>query len=186
MADSTAPAVVAERPRTELDNFIQKGWNKCKQQPFVPAGILLTTFALLGAVREFKRGNSQNMNRFLRGRVLAQGATVAAMLIGSYFYETSNQEKKEQEQKAERDRMMAILDSFPDTTPPSTSDEPVATTTPSARFNVIKNNKEATMDPSTDKPVRKMRYTGDNDRWQEFLNRKDGGSSKPPSDAAPQ
>ncbi|KAG8869961.1 Respiratory supercomplex factor 1, mitochondrial [Tulasnella sp. 332] len=177
MASSAAtPVAVADRPRTELDNFLQQGWNKCKQQPFVPAGVLLTTFALIGAVREFKRGNSHNMNRYLRGRVLAQGATVAAMLIGSYFYETSNKETKELEQKAERERMMAILDSFPDTTPSSTTEA-----VPAGRFNVIKKNEEAAADPSADKPVRKMRYTGDNDRWQEFLNRKDGGTPKPPS-----
>jgi len=122
--------------------------------------------ALMGAVREFRRGNSRGMNRYLRGRVVAQGATVAAMLIGSYVYETSTVEKKEQEKRAEKERMMEILNSYPDSR--STHVAPAPEPVPEPKL--VRDAKEH-LPELTDQP-RGVRYTGSNDKWQEFFNRK--------------
>jgi len=153
--------------------------------------------ALLGAVREFRRGNSQNMNRYLRGRVVAQGATVAAMLIGSYVYETRSIESKEQEKQAERERMMDIFNNLTDPDAPPPPPPPPAPLTPEQAsrpvhryelINVVKSSKD-----ESELPQRKTRYIGDNDQWREFFNRKPGGggsgegggtASGPPSDGA--
>lgn len=142
------------------------------------SGILLTTAALIGAVREFKRGNSHNMNRYLRGRVIAQGATVAAMFIGSYVYETSVQEQKDHDKAVERERMMQILDSYPTPEPAAVvAPEPpfvAASTKPILRSRTEQEREAAPSSSETNGQPRKTRYIGENDQWKEYFNRKDG------------
>lgn len=45
--------------------------------------MLATCVALIGASQQFRTGNRQAFNRFLRFRVVAQGITVVACVIGS-------------------------------------------------------------------------------------------------------
>ncbi|KAG9287004.1 hypothetical protein G9A89_022968 [Geosiphon pyriformis] len=59
---------------------------KCIENPFVPAGMLLTTFAILGATVGMQRGNSRMFQNMLRLRVAAQGATVIALVGGALMY----------------------------------------------------------------------------------------------------
>ncbi|KAF8302555.1 hypothetical protein DL93DRAFT_2044060, partial [Clavulina sp. PMI_390] len=66
--------------------YWDKGWQKCKEQPFVPLGVLATCVALIGATHQMRRGNRESFNRFLRFRVVAQGVTVAGCVIGSVIY----------------------------------------------------------------------------------------------------
>ncbi|KAF8342854.1 hypoxia induced protein conserved region-domain-containing protein, partial [Cantharellus anzutake] len=77
-------------PRTESD-FWQKGLEKCKEQPLVPLGILATCAAFIGASYQLRVGNRNSFNRYLRARVIAQGATIAACVIGGYVYGSNSQ-----------------------------------------------------------------------------------------------
>lgn len=49
-------------------------------------GVLATCVALVGASQQFRGGNRESFNRFLRFRVVAQGVTIAACVIGSLVY----------------------------------------------------------------------------------------------------
>ena len=78
-----SPAVQSQSPPQE--SFIEKGLRKCKDEPLVPLGALATTAFLTAGFRAFIRGESNKAQVFMRGRVLAQGFTVAAMCVGAFF-----------------------------------------------------------------------------------------------------
>ncbi|KAG8965319.1 Respiratory supercomplex factor 1, mitochondrial [Tulasnella sp. 419] len=98
----------------DAESYLQRGWSKCKQQPLVPIGVIATCAALGAAFRELKRGNSTRLNKFLRLRVVAQGATIAACVVGSFIYSGPIKEAKEAEKRQEREKMMDILASVGD------------------------------------------------------------------------
>ncbi|GFS71288.1 HIG1 domain family member 2A, mitochondrial [Trichonephila clavipes] len=56
--------------------------NKIKSNPFVPIGMLATTAALSVGVYSMKTGNKKRSQLMMRTRILAQGFTVAALLLG--------------------------------------------------------------------------------------------------------
>ncbi|GIY61628.1 hypothetical protein CDAR_588741 [Caerostris darwini] len=55
---------------------------KIKDNPFVPIGMLATTAALAAGVYSMRSGNKKRSQLMMRTRVLAQGFTVGALLIG--------------------------------------------------------------------------------------------------------
>jgi hypothetical protein len=57
-----------------------------KEEPLIPAFAALTCLALVQASRKMSKGDQRSMNRWLRFRVIAQGATIAALLGYSYVY----------------------------------------------------------------------------------------------------
>ncbi|ORZ17987.1 hypoxia induced protein conserved region-domain-containing protein [Absidia repens] len=63
---------------------------KSKDEPFVPAGVALTCFALVAATVGIKTGNKVYANHMFRLRVAAQGFTVLAMVGGSLLYTYRN------------------------------------------------------------------------------------------------
>ncbi|CAO3665043.1 unnamed protein product [Umbelopsis ramanniana] len=65
---------------------IEKLKRKCREEPFVPAGVALTCFALGAATYGMKKGKRSYANNMLRVRVAAQGFTIAAMIVGSFVY----------------------------------------------------------------------------------------------------
>ncbi|KAG2184776.1 hypothetical protein INT43_000689 [Umbelopsis isabellina] len=70
---------------------LQKLTRKCKEEPFVPAGVALTCFALGAATYGVKKGRRSYANNMLRVRVAAQGFTIAAMIVGSFVYSQNTQ-----------------------------------------------------------------------------------------------
>jgi hypothetical protein len=62
-------------------------WNnfkeRIKEQPLVAAGLVATCGALIGATVFIRRGNRKAGNQMLRLRVVAQGATILALLGGA-------------------------------------------------------------------------------------------------------
>ncbi|KAI8085976.1 hypoxia induced protein conserved region-domain-containing protein [Halteromyces radiatus] len=64
----------------------QRMKRKSKDEPFVPAGVALTCFALIAATVGIKTGNKVYANHMFRLRVAAQGFTVLAMVGGSLYY----------------------------------------------------------------------------------------------------
>ncbi|KAG1740523.1 hypoxia induced protein conserved region-domain-containing protein [Suillus paluster] len=82
---STSPAAVPTTPSLHTgESYQEKAWRKFREQPLVPIGTLVTCSALIIAVVKMRRGDSQSLNNWLRVRVIAQGATIAAVCAGTY------------------------------------------------------------------------------------------------------
>ncbi|KAJ0403938.1 hypothetical protein P43SY_009431 [Pythium insidiosum] len=67
---------------------LETGWDKmkrrCQEEPLVPLGCFLTAGVLAGGLRSFaKAADQRTQQRFMRARVVAQGATVLAAALGS-------------------------------------------------------------------------------------------------------
>jgi hypothetical protein len=122
---STSPAAVPTTPSLHTgESYQEKAWRKFKEQPLVPIGVykvflcsvtiqfnlkltswprllgtLVTCGALIMAMVKMKRGDSQSLNNWLRVRVIAQGATIAAVCVGTYaFSSTASEETKQTRQ----------------------------------------------------------------------------------------
>ncbi|KAJ7507305.1 hypoxia induced protein conserved region-domain-containing protein, partial [Mycena galericulata] len=61
----------------------QKFGRKCRENPYVPIGGVLTVANLVMAIWNSARGESMKMNYWLRGRVAMQGLTIVALLVGA-------------------------------------------------------------------------------------------------------
>ncbi|KAJ7128886.1 hypothetical protein C8R43DRAFT_1026235 [Mycena crocata] len=61
----------------------QKFGRKCRENPYVPIGGGLTVVNLVMAIWNHARGQSRQMNYWLRGRVAMQGLTIVALLLGA-------------------------------------------------------------------------------------------------------
>lgn len=82
----------------------------CKKQPLVPIGCLLTTAAVVLAIKNVRSGNKAKAQIYFRWRVGFQAATLVALVAGSYIYGTSIQEKKAKEdQMREKAKMREQL-----------------------------------------------------------------------------
>jgi hypothetical protein len=66
-----------------------------KQEPLIPLGCALTTWALLGATRSIRAGTKERTNQMFRRRIYAQGFTIAAMVAGSYYWKEDRQKHTE-------------------------------------------------------------------------------------------
>ncbi|XP_076329068.1 HIG1 domain family member 2A, mitochondrial [Tachypleus tridentatus] len=60
----------------------EKLLRKTKENPFVPVGCLATTAALSYGLWSMKTGQRKMSQYMMRARILAQGFTVAAIIIG--------------------------------------------------------------------------------------------------------
>ncbi|GJE93381.1 respiratory supercomplex factor 1, mitochondrial [Phanerochaete sordida] len=77
---------------------------KCKEEPYVPIGTALTCFALYMAIRKSGRnGDPKALNRWFRARIMFQGATVAAIVVGSYTLEARKTKEAERLKELEQD-----------------------------------------------------------------------------------
>ncbi|OJA21248.1 hypothetical protein AZE42_02522 [Rhizopogon vesiculosus] len=97
---STSPAAVPTTPSLHTgESYQEKALRKFKEQPLVPIGTLITCGALIMAMVKMRRGDSQSLNNWLRVRVIAQGATIAAVCAGTYaFSSTAGEETKQTRQ----------------------------------------------------------------------------------------
>ncbi|SCV03569.1 LAME_0H11474g1_1 [Lachancea meyersii CBS 8951] len=83
----------------DVDNmtFYEKMIYHCKQQPLVPLGTLATTVAVILAAQNVRSGNKRKAQKYFRWRVGLQGATLVALVAGSFIYGTSQKERKSKE-----------------------------------------------------------------------------------------
>jgi len=65
-------------PETSMEKF----WRKAAKDPIVPIGAAVTAGILLAGLRAFNRGDKQRSQQLMRYRVLAQGITIAGMMVG--------------------------------------------------------------------------------------------------------
>ncbi|XP_030068903.1 HIG1 domain family member 2A, mitochondrial [Microcaecilia unicolor] len=70
------------QPPREQETFSDKFSRKFAQNPFVPIGCLATAGALTYGLIAFKHGKTRQSQLLMRARILAQGFTVAAIMVG--------------------------------------------------------------------------------------------------------
>lgn len=92
-------AAAAVPPPREKETTLQKAQRKFTDEPFIPLGTLMTVAFLGAGLRAFHTGESRKAQFLMRGRVLAQGFTVAVFLAGSYFGFISKGERQTMEGK---------------------------------------------------------------------------------------
>jgi len=71
----------------ELPKEAQKAklMDKLMAEPLVPIGCAVTAGVLVGGIVSFHKGNVRMSQKMMRARVLAQGATLAALAYGAYL-----------------------------------------------------------------------------------------------------
>lgn len=67
----------------EPEKVLDKAIRKFTDEPFVPIGAFITTLFLGYGLKAFHTGQPVKAQQLMRGRVLAQGFTVLAMLAGA-------------------------------------------------------------------------------------------------------
>uniref|UniRef100_A0A1B6EH42 HIG1 domain-containing protein n=1 Tax=Clastoptera arizonana TaxID=38151 RepID=A0A1B6EH42_9HEMI len=64
------------------ESIKEKFIRKFKESPLVPIGALATTLCLLFGLQSMRKGRSRHSQLLMRGRILAQGFTVVAIITG--------------------------------------------------------------------------------------------------------
>ena len=73
---------MAEHDWGKQEGLQQKMLRKTKENPFIPIGLGITTFALAFGLWQLRTGNRVLSQKMMRLRVAAQGFTVLALLGG--------------------------------------------------------------------------------------------------------
>ncbi|XP_069553080.1 HIG1 domain family member 2A, mitochondrial [Brachyistius frenatus] len=71
-------------PKVKDETIKEKLIRKIKDNPFVPIGCLGTAGALTYGLRAFHRGKNKQSQLLMRGRIIAQGFTVVAIIVGVF------------------------------------------------------------------------------------------------------
>jgi hypothetical protein len=71
--------------KKENETFQEKTLRKFYNEPFIPAGALITVGFLTFGMKAFRAGDQRQAQIMMRWRVGAQAFTVAAMCLGAYF-----------------------------------------------------------------------------------------------------
>ncbi|XP_007954241.1 HIG1 domain family member 2A, mitochondrial [Orycteropus afer afer] len=81
---SQPPAIEGFSPSIyrETESFKEKFIRKTRENPMVPIGCLGTATALTYGLYCFHRGQSHRSQLMMRTRIVAQGFTIAAILMG--------------------------------------------------------------------------------------------------------
>lgn len=72
---------------------------KCKEQPLVPLGVVLTCGALYLSGRALRARDSRLANRMFFWRVGFQAFTVVALVGGGFYFDEKRKEKKSQREQ---------------------------------------------------------------------------------------
>lgn len=89
-------------------------WMRAKEDPLVPLGCAATALVLTGGLVTFYRGQSKLGNVFMQARVVAQGATVAALAAGATWTAAgTNDAARRKPQQSFEDRMEIKLHDQP-------------------------------------------------------------------------
>ncbi|KAI0089408.1 hypoxia induced protein conserved region-domain-containing protein [Irpex rosettiformis] len=89
-----------------VESWKEKFIRRFKEEPLVPIGTALTCFALIMASRKVgKKGESASLNRWFRARIVFQGATIAAIVAGSYAVKKQREGSPVESLSAEEQKM---------------------------------------------------------------------------------
>lgn len=75
-------------------DIIQKMVFKSKQQPLVPIGVIATTGAIAMAIKSVRQKDKIKAQMWFRMRIGFQLATIVALVVGGWYYQTESLEKK--------------------------------------------------------------------------------------------
>ena len=87
----------------DSETTLQKFVRKCKSEPLVPLGSIMTVGCLVGGIRAFQQGNKVNAQYAMRARVLAQGFTVVVVCMGAFAGFQPHDRPKTYEEKLAQD-----------------------------------------------------------------------------------
>lgn len=76
----------------------------CKQQPFVPLGVLLTSGAVFLAAKSLRAGQRKDAQRWFRYRVAFQGMTIVALVAGGWYYGNQDPGKRREQEEILREK----------------------------------------------------------------------------------
>ncbi|XP_068133137.1 HIG1 domain family member 2A, mitochondrial [Hyperolius riggenbachi] len=84
MAQSGPPVIEGFTPTAHLQNepSESKFMRKVKANPFVPLGCLATAGVLTWGLIAFKQGKRRQSQLLMRARIISQGFTLAAIMVG--------------------------------------------------------------------------------------------------------
>ncbi|OTA76953.1 hypothetical protein M434DRAFT_402423 [Hypoxylon sp. CO27-5] len=94
MADRSMPSSFDD-DKEYSETASRKIVRKIREEPLIPLGIILTTFALYNAWRAMRRGDHAQVQRMFRARIGAQAFTVMAMVAGGAYYGADREKRKE-------------------------------------------------------------------------------------------
>ncbi|KAL9016841.1 MAG: hypothetical protein Q9185_005838 [Variospora sp. 1 TL-2023] len=77
------------------ENRWRKLGRKLKEEPLIPLGCAVTCWALYGATTSIRSGNSYRAQQMFRLRLYGQAFTIAAMVAGSFYYNSDRILRKE-------------------------------------------------------------------------------------------
>ncbi|CAM2117995.1 HIG1 domain family member 2A, mitochondrial [Lepidochelys kempii] len=82
--DPSSPPLIEGFVPTPLhrEGFRDKFLRKTRENPLVPIGCLSTAGALTYGLICFQKGNTRQSQLMMRARILAQGFTIAAIMVG--------------------------------------------------------------------------------------------------------
>ncbi|KAL8802803.1 MAG: hypothetical protein Q9182_003563 [Xanthomendoza sp. 2 TL-2023] len=102
---SQNPLRVKEVPSSFADNqayFDESRWTKftrrLKEEPLIPLGCAATCWALWGATKSIRSGDSYGAQKMFRMRLYAQFFTIVALVAGSFYYNSDRILRKEYEE----------------------------------------------------------------------------------------
>ncbi|XP_053575803.1 HIG1 domain family member 2A, mitochondrial [Bombina bombina] len=86
MAQPETPMIEGFTPSIHREEgFKNKFLRKVRENPFVPIGCLATAGALTYGLISFKQGKTRQSQLLMRSRILAQGFTVVAIMVGVFM-----------------------------------------------------------------------------------------------------
>ncbi|KAF2729159.1 altered inheritance of mitochondria protein 31, mitochondrial [Polyplosphaeria fusca] len=94
-----------------------KLWRRFREEPLIPLGCGLTVWAIVGASRSMRRGDSKMTNLYFRRRLYAQAFTIAVLCAGNIYWQKDrvrrrdwNKMVKEKEAQDRRERWLKELE----------------------------------------------------------------------------
>lgn len=114
---SPLPSSFDENEDFYNENTLDKIWRRFREEPLIPLGCGLTTWAIIGATRSMRKGDHKMTNVYFRRRLYAQSFTIAMLVAGNLYWQKDRLKRKdyeknkaEKEAREKRDRWLKELE----------------------------------------------------------------------------